>query len=255
MFAHEARENEMIPGEDVTAKKNDKPARDARSPYSRERNARARFYWSLVLFIVAAGLLLLIVPALRSRLVQRSRDLYGAIWGNRAPVVASVDDRQSTYPKEYEREAPTFPDAGQGIPEDWIFRMPSRGAAEGQDSTSSLISPPTRSPKSVMPAGKVPSEDEPGGEEPDSGVQYSTGKPENEAYTLLLEKYPKVAALVSGDDPSLRFQSWGGSEVQEGIFWVKLIFETGGNQDVYIWEVNLQSGEVKPLSYNARTVS
>jgi hypothetical protein len=249
----------MIPEEDRTAETDEKPVGDARSPHARGKNVRACFYWSLVLFIVLACLLLLAVPVLRSRLVQRSRDLYGAIWGTRAPVMASVGDRQSAYPEEYERETPAFPDAGQGIPEDWIFRLPSSGAAEGKDGASSLISPPTESAKIIEPAaraaGKAGSEGDSGAAGQDSGIPYATGKAESEAYALLLKKFPKVAALVQGDDSSMQFISWGGSEVQEGVYWVRLIFEKGGNRDVYIWQVNMESGDVRPLSYNARTVS
>lgn len=253
------REKGMIPEEDRTAATEEKPVQDARSPHARVKNARARFYWSLILFIILACLMLLAVPVLRSRLVQRSRDLYGAIWGTRAPVMASVGDRQSAYPEEYERETPTFPDAGQGIPEDWIFRLPSGGAAKGKNDASSLISPPIESSKTLNPAagaaGKDGSEGDSGAAEQGSGIQYATGKAESEAYALLLEKFPKVAALVHGDDSSMQFISWGGSEVQEGVYWVRLIFETGGNRDVYVWQVNMESGDVQPLSYNARTVS
>ena len=245
----------MIPENGGTSEAKEKRPENARIRDPRKWTARAYFYGSLLLFVVVAGALLLAVPALRSRLVQRSRDLYGAIFGTRAPVMANVSDQQSAYPEEYEREAYAFPDPGQGIPEDWIFRRPSGGSAEVQDGTSSLISPPIEEPDTGMVAGKAASEVEPGTEEPDQGIQYSTGKTENEAYTLLLSKYPKVAALVRGKDPSLQFLSWDGAEVQEGVYWVRLIFETGGNRDVYIWQVNLQSGEVRPLSYNARTVS
>jgi len=247
----------MIPEEDRPTEFKENPSRGTRLPRSRGRTARAHFYWSLLLFVVVSGLLLLAVPSLRSRLVQRSQDLYGAIWGTRAPIMADVSDQQSPYPEEYEREAQAFPDAGQGIPEDWIFRIPSRGSAEGQGDTSSLVSPPIEKADTGLHSvkGKGVSGTGSETEEADSGVQYSTGKAENEAYTLLLEKYPKVAALVRGEDASLQFLSWGGAEVQEGVYWVQLIFETGGGREVFIWQVTLQSGEVQPLSYNARTVS
>lgn len=245
----------MIPEKAGNPETEEKPPEDTRPRHARKWNARTCFYGSLLFFIVAAVVLLLAVPALRSRLVQRSRDLYGAVWGTRAPVMANVSDRQADYPEEFEREPSVFPDVGQAVPEDWIFRIPSGGAAEKPESASSLISPPVEDLSAGKAAVKEASAAGPGTEEPNSGIEYSTGKAETDAYTLLLEKFPKVAALVRGSDPSLQFLSWGGAEVQEGVYWVRLIFEAGGDRDVYVWQVNLQSGEVQPLSYNARTVS
>jgi len=225
----------------------------------RARDARGRIYGSLLLFIVVVCVLLLSVPSLRSRLTSRSQALYSAIWGTRRPVVANVSDEQTSYPEDYKREAYAFPDAGQTIPENWMFQVPSKSDTEENDRESALIAPRTADADAGVSAESEPEKavveegSEPAGS--DSGIRYTTGKAESDAYTLLLEKYPKVAALVSGSDSSLQFLSWGGREVEEGIYWVQLIFETGDNREVYIWEVNLPSSEVQPLSYNARMIS
>jgi hypothetical protein len=237
-------------------------------PKKRSRNGRMLFYGGLFLFVVAAVASVVVFPTLRLRLIQRTETLYAAIRGTRGPVVADIGDRQSAYPDEYKRPEPAVLNAGQTLPKDWMFRVPSEPSKSSQPSKSgnagvgsgsALIEPKvedmTIASSGNAATGKKPAKENSGNSGSDSGMQYTTGKEESDAYALLLEKYPKVAEMVKGSDASLKFRSWGGARREEGIYWVRVIFETGGDSEVYIWQVDLRSGQVVPLSYNARSLS
>ena len=87
-------------------------------------------------------------------------------------------------------------------------------------------------------------------------LKYQKGKAEQDAYDLLLKSSATVAAMVQGSNPSLKFKSWDAANRGEDTYWVRLKFQSEGNQDEdYIWVVKLQSNEVTPLSHNARSIS
>lgn len=228
----------------------------------RSYDARTLFYGGLLLFVVAAVASAVVFPTLRLRLIQRTETLYAAIRGTRGPVVADIGDEQSAYPDEFKRPEPAALNAGQALPKDWIFRVPSKPSKSGgpeAGSGTALIEPKVEDLSAASSgnaaAGKKPAKENSEVSGSDSGMQYTTGKEESDAYALLLEKYPKVAEMVKGSDASLKFQSWGGARREEGVYWVRLIFETGGESEVFIWQVDLRSGQVVPLSYNARSLS
>ena len=86
-------------------------------------------------------------------------------------------------------------------------------------------------------------------------IKYQKGKIEQEAYDLLLKSKPTVAGMVQGSNPSLQFKSWDAASRGDDTYWVRLIFQSEGNDQEYIWQVKLQSSQVTPLSYNARSIS
>ncbi|MEJ2109878.1 MAG: hypothetical protein P8Z37_08200 [Acidobacteriota bacterium] len=218
-------------------------------------DARTMFYGALLLFILIGSASIMGIPSFRDRLIQRTEALWVALLGNRAPVTADIGEMSADYPEEFKREEYTFPDAGQILPEDWVFKVPSEDKSDRSD--SALISPKTVDLDSTPADTSVSAEDSEKEDLESSGSEpgYTTGKTETEAYTLLLEKYPKVEAMVNGDNSSLQFKSWGGSRIEEEIYWIRLIFEIDNNREVYIWQVDLKTKEVTPLSYNARSIS
>ena len=53
-----------------------------------------------------------------------------------------------------------------------------------------------------------------------------------------------------------KFLSWDAAGRGEDIYWVRLKFRSEGKTDIeYIWQVQLQSKQVTPLNYNARSLS
>jgi hypothetical protein len=234
------------------------PERKGRFVPARTRNARGRFYRILLLFIVVVSVCILGIPFLRGRLLHRTEALYTAILSAGGPVLANVDDKQLPYPEEYKRQEYSFPDAGQTLPQDWIFTVPTKEDDTSDTNDYALISPKTMETDtdiSVVPAsGKTSANKDSEETGTGSGIQYTDGKAESDAYALLLEKYPKVAEMVHGGDSSLQFRSWGGARVEEGVYWIRLVFERDRNPEVYIWQVTVQSRQVVPLSYNARSI-
>ncbi|MEJ2247781.1 MAG: hypothetical protein P8Y80_17165 [Acidobacteriota bacterium] len=183
--------------------------------HSHAFDARKRFYSILLLFVVVVGLPIVSLPSLRHRLVARVVAFQEAIMGKSGPVMANMDEEQQPFPEEFER-----PDSAESdfFPMDRIF------TAQSADSND--------------------------------GIVYTQGEVEQEMYALVLKEYPQVAEMVNGDDPSLRFQSWGGVKRSEDIYWIRLVFQNDEDLEVeYIWQVELQTNQVLPLSYNARTIS
>ncbi len=85
---------------------------------------------------------------------------------------------------------------------------------------------------------------------------YLTGALEKEAYDLLLKSNQTLSGMVNGSDPTQRFKSWGAAKRGDGSFWVRVIFTKSPalGEVEYIWQVKLESKEVIPLSFNARSL-
>jgi len=86
---------------------------------------------------------------------------------------------------------------------------------------------------------------------------YGQGKPEQEAYDLLLKSNEALSGLIKGSNTGQRFKTWGAAKIEEDAFLVKLTFvQTSDNSEVqYIWRVKPASKEISPLSRNARALS
>jgi hypothetical protein len=86
---------------------------------------------------------------------------------------------------------------------------------------------------------------------------YGQGKPEQEAYDLLLKSNEAISGLIKGSSVGLRFKTWGAAKIDDDAFLVRLTFvQTSDNSEVqYIWRVKPVSKEISPLSRNARVLS
>jgi hypothetical protein len=224
-------------------------------------DGRQRFYGALLLFVVIVGLPIVAVPSLRERLSTRVAAIKSAIGGYIDPVSVEIGEEQAPFPKEYERFAASFPGPGQPLPLDRIFTARMKGTDSKDYSPPALMTPEPASTGKPVPEPDSVSEETPslpGASESDSndGLDYNQGAVEQDAYALLLKSYPKVAEMVEGGDPALRFISWGAVKRGEDQYWVRLIFKNEENVEVeYIWSVEIESKKVLPLSYNARSIS
>lgn len=205
-----------------------------------------RIYFGLLLFVVLAGLPVTLVPSLRHRLSARVgtfREAWSAAGRSAVPpVLAKVGENTQPFPKEYEIPVHTW-GKGPGILE---VRMPvfrPGGEAPAQQETA----PDTASVNSE-PA------------DPDTGeetVTYKQGDAEREAYETLLQSNEIVAGMVQGKEPSLRLVRWAAAARGEDAYWVDLTFKpvSGGAESHYIWQVNVSSKQVTPLSALARKLT
>jgi hypothetical protein len=217
------------------------------SPNPRQLRAdrfRYRFYLGLLIFVVAAGLPILAVPALRHRLSSRVDSLKRAV-RPQGPVVvmARVGENTGEFPKEY--EIPVLPRAS-AVP----YFIPSPDRIYGSGSRTPVITSRDKEPAAQPPedAGQEsPSEPEP---------VYRQGKLEQEAYELLVKSSDTVAGMVQGKDPSLRFKQWAAARTDDDTYLVRLTFtQTSDKTEVpYIWQVKVVSKQVSPLNYYARSV-
>jgi hypothetical protein len=220
---------------------------------------RQRVYGGLLLFVVAAGVPMAAVPSLRNRLLARYYELKTAISGEIRPAMVQAGANQEPFPAEYER--PALPSAAQ------VFKIPTAPVPYGalkKEETPARGAP--RRTLRIPPAGEpLP----PADEGDTSGAQsqsapasdavdqpkYRQGTMEREAYDLLLKSGATIAGLVQGSNPSLQFSSWDAAGRGGDMYWVRLIFRQEGKPEAeYIWQVQLESKQVTPLNYNARTL-
>ncbi len=219
---------------------------------------RNRFYTLLLLLVVVIGLPIVGVPHLRNRLSARILQLKAAAAGNVNPIVAQVGANKEPFPSEYEKPKPPvhqvfrLPPAATVIPQSPKVYIPTDSSSieaaevlnlegsqviyEGEDSTG---------PDDVML-----------GEAEEPGPKYQQGEIEQDAYNLLLEANTRIAEMVRGSDSSMIFDSWDAAHRGDDIYWVRVKFRSGENPvREYIWQVSLNSQEIIPLSYHARSIS
>jgi hypothetical protein len=222
--------------------------------HSHAYDGRKRFYSILLLFVVVVGLPLVGLPPLRHRLVTRVVALREAILGKSGPAMANMDEEQIPYPEEFEKPASGESGSGVSLPMDRIFTAKSADSGPLVITPNALITPKSAIDHTAS-SGTAPEEDT-GESGSKDAIVYTQGEVEREMYDLVLGAYPRVAEMVKGDDPSLRFQSWGGAKRSEDTYWIRLIFKNKDDLEVeYIWQVDLQTNQVLPLSYNARNIS
>jgi len=232
------------------------PGKQAKRP---RYSGRQRFYMALMLFVVVVGLPIVTVPSLRHRLETRAAAIKDAVRGRTGPVTVETSEEQAPFPEEYEHYTTTFPGPGEPLPMDRIFTARKNQPDLDADSPPALISPERSDAgkPAFVPAPDVEKSEQDAAEsDSGGGLGYAQGEVEQEVYDILLESSPKVAEMVKGSDPALRFLSWGVVKRGEDLYWVRLIFETDENPNVeYIWSVEPGSKQVRPLSYNARSIS
>jgi hypothetical protein len=207
----------------------------------------------LLLFIVIVGLPIVGVPHLRERLSTRIQTLKAAIAGDVSPATLQVGAQHEPFPSEFEEPEPLAPQPPKLPQMDRVYTLtPSRTytpSASPQTETAdrSATEPSVTFTDEGETESGTPAEPE---------IEYLQGQAEEDAYNLLLQSNSKVAELVKGGDPSLKFKSWDAARRGDDVFRVRLKFQSEGHPEAeYIWQVKLQSNEVTPLSYNARTIS
>lgn len=229
--------------------------------FYRKRN---RFYTLLLLLVVVIGLPIVGVPHLRNRLSARILQLKAAAAGNVNPIVAQVGANQEPFPSEYERPKPPvhqvfrLPPAAKIIPQTPKVYVPSDSSAIRPPGVSSLEG------SQVIYEGEesaVP-DDAMLGEAEEPGPKYQQGEIEQDAYDLLLESNARIADMVRGSDSSMVgedsmiFDSWDAAHRGDDIYWVRVKFRLEGSPvREYIWQINLNTQEIIPLSYHARSIS
>jgi hypothetical protein len=210
---------------------------------------RQRVSMALLLFVVIAGLPIVGVPQWRHRLSERVSTLKTALSGEIKPATLEVGANNNPFPREYENPEPVVPKPPVLPPMDRVFTaQPSPPVSRPRPARETArIKEPPPSPEPSEPAAETP----PAAAEP----RYQQGKTEEEAYDLLLSSNPKVAGMVRGSDPSLKFKSWDALGRGDDVYWVRLKFQSEEDPDAeYIWQVKIQSKEITPLSHNARTL-
>jgi hypothetical protein len=238
------------------------PSAGSPRPYSpRVFMAKRSGYTGLLFFIVIVGLPIVTIPSLRNRLSERIFVLKAAISGDIMPAAAQVGAGREGFPKEYEDPAPTtFRPYSPAVTENKGYTMIAPGliAIENRKAPRRLRIPeaPVREVLSEPPLEQKIQSIPTVSKESESEVKFQQGSGEKDAYNLLMRSSPSIAGLVQSGNPSLRFVSWGAAQKGEDVYWVRLRFQsekTQGEVD-YIWEVKLQTSEVIPLSYNAKSV-
>lgn len=201
-----------------------------------------RLYLGLLLFVVGAGLPLISIPSFRHRLQVRAGILREALLSSRnvaPPIVAMVGENTEPFPKEYEIPLQTWAQSSGPIQ----FRVPVfRGGAE-------LGAEPPAAGESQAAVDAAQDEEE-------ASIDFRQGDTEREAYDLVLKSSETLEGMVQGKDPSLRFAKWAAARRDEDIYWVDVTFTriADGSEARYIWQVNMASGKVSPLSSLARSL-
>jgi hypothetical protein len=210
---------------------------------------RRRVYGGLLLFVVVVGLPIVGVPFLRQRLSERVMAFKSAFSNDIIPAKAGVGENKKPFPVEFERPEPLLPRPPQ---------LPSSSgsiAAEFPANAPPRISYSRKKEKKPEIIASIENSSEEPPAAPDEGPKYQTGQIEQSAYNLLIQSNPTIAKMVQGNNPSLHFVSWDAAGRGDDIYWVRLKFKSEGIPDVeYIWQVKLESKEVKPLSHNAREI-
>jgi len=210
----------------------------------RRRRRRAQF--RLLVFVVAAGLPTLAIPSLRHRLQSRVEMLRQAASAGSfvpQPVTLRIGENPEPFPSEYEKPFEPLPEWSTGVG----LAVPTYRAQPGaEQSEAPVAGSGAQQAQAEQPQGA------------DQGPTFAQGKLEKEAYDVLLQSSPALAALVQGRDPALRFQAWAAAKTEGSDSWlVRITFlnqPDGSNRD-YIWQVNLLSKEIVPLSAYARALS
>jgi hypothetical protein len=220
---------------------------------------RQRFSLSLLLFVVIVGLPIIGVPSLRNRLSTRVLAMKGALAGDRKPSMVVVGANKEPIPAEYQRPEPVVPKPPVIPNPERVFTMDSPITRPGGSVKITIV--PRARKLEIPAAGKIAlaeqaDSDAAAGPSEESEVKYQRGKAEQSAYDLLLKESPAVAEMVQGKNPALKFKSWDAASRGEDVYWVRLKFQSEGNaESEYIWIVKLQSNQVSPLNFNARSIS
>ena len=78
-----------------------------------------------------------------------------------------------------------------------------------------------------------------------------------QAYALLQEKSEVAADVIQGRRDDFKFKQWMPRKADPPVFWIDLVTERASDsKEVHlIWQVNTDSGEIQPLSQEARDLA
>ena len=201
---------------------------------------RRRVYGGILIFVVAAGISLSAVPALRSRLFNRIYILKTAMTGEIQPNIAPIGETDIPYPEEFMRPASIAAASRQPV-------GPAEKRRVVSQSRGSSITPPV-----LLGAGDAGRIDETE-EDDDDSPRFLQGEIEREAYEITLSANEKLASMTRDGDQETGFKTWGAAQRGGGVYWVRVIFRNASGDDIeYIWQTDISSGKTAPLNFNAR---
>lgn len=227
---------------------------------------RQKFYASLLVFVVAVGLPIISVPALRHRLSGRLQTLREATAGGKIkPAVANVGENKEPLPSEFEKKAgpPSYPKlppyfaATQGFGTRMVATPSPAPVVRGRRSISIPKTSADSESQATAPANVQQAAVDQDAAGAEAEAKYQQGTMEKEAYDLLLKSNPTISGMVQGSNPSLRFMTWDALKREEDAYWVRLTFVSVQDKTEveYIWQVKLLAKQITPLSYNARALA
>jgi hypothetical protein len=210
---------------------------------------RRRVYGGVLIFAVIVVISLAAIPALRARLLDRIDILRTAVSGEvRPPDITLMGESDIPYPEEFMRPASAAAVARPSA-EPVLRRLPAV-----QPNVPS-ITLPVLSGTGAGDLAEAEEVEEAGNDEDSDLPRFLQGEIEREVYEKTLAANEKLAAMVQGGDPEFVFSTWGAARRDEGVYWVRVIFQNASGADVeYIWQTDPVSGRTVPLNFNARSL-
>jgi len=88
-------------------------------------------------------------------------------------------------------------------------------------------------------------------------VPAQSGARSEEAYKLLLEKVPAMAAISAQSDPAMQLKGWSVVKAEESEVWIDVLaLRTADKQEEhFIWKIRVDEQTVFPLNQNARRLA
>ncbi len=221
----------------------------------RRKRMRQRVYLGILIFVVVAGLPMIAFPSLRARLHYRVQTLRAAALGEPpapVPVYARIGEHSKPFPKEYEHPVTR----ASYLPPLELMKQAQPYVLQigGGQATLPVISEGTAAPPAQVPAQAGIGQTPPG---EDSEPQFRKGENEQAAYEILVNANKTLAGMIQGGDANLKFEDWSAAGMGQDSYYVMVTFIQTADNVVrkYIWDVKLESKEVRPLSAYAMSIS
>jgi hypothetical protein len=248
-------------------------ASNTRNSQTRSYTGRQWFYGGLLVFVVAVGLPIIGVPSLRTRLSDRILAIKASLRTDSiVPVTVAAANNSNPFPAEFEKTAREMKPAILP-PIERIFTLQYKNAkplpgvivknnrqqstpseansepsSKGRQEFNSIIEDSSTDDLRVV--------DDPSSPSARKEPKYQKGTMEQSAFDLLVSKNPTVADIVKGSHPGLHLKTWDAAKIDGDTYWVRLKLQADKNpESEYIWTVKMQSKEVVPLSFNAKSIS
>jgi hypothetical protein len=253
-------------------------ASNIKNNQARMYSGRQWFYGGLLVFVVVVGLPIIGVPSLRDRLSERIMAIKASLQTDSiAPVTVAAANNSNPFPAEFEKtvremKPPVF------APLERIFTLKYRNSKPMQgrivDGSRRDLNPEPAAEaanknKGAQEFGSIIEDSSAENSNASAGApdavasvseneapKYQKGPMEQSAYDLLLKANSTVADIIKGTHPGLHFKSWDAAKREGDTYWVRLKLQMDKNPEAeYIWTVKLQSKQVAPLNFNAKSIS